>query len=59
MNREDVLAFLTTILSAIMTHDVLISELSNMIGRSGFEKIPTSIYGSYTPFSLMVTLFCW
>ena len=38
MNREDVLAFLTTILSAIMTHDVLISELSNMIGRSGFER---------------------
>lgn len=38
MNKEDVLTFLTTILSAIMTHDVLIPELSNMIGRSGFER---------------------
>lgn len=38
MKREDVLKFLTAIFSTILIHDALISELSAIIERSGFEK---------------------
>ena len=47
MKREDVLKFLTAIFSTILIHDALISELSAIIERSGFEKKFFKMLGTF------------